>query len=198
MSTPFETRDLARIAVFAALIVALGLVGPIPVPGLVPITAQTLGVMLAGLVLGARRGAAAVGVVILLAAIGLPVLSGGRGGLGVFFGPTVGYLLGWVSGAVIAGLIANSGPRTWWRFGLGAVVGGILGVYALGIPLQALITGVPLAQAALTSVVFLPGDLIKAAAATAVASALLRAYPAAFVPLRSHRRDVSAGAPARA
>ena len=117
MSTPFETRDLARIAVFAALIVALGLVGPIPVPGLVPITAQTLGVMLAGLVLGARRGAAAVGVVILLAAIGLPVLSGGRGGLGVFFGPTVGYLLGWVSGAVIAGLIANSGPRTWWRFG---------------------------------------------------------------------------------
>lgn len=197
MTTPLDTRDLARIAVFAALIVALGLVGPIPVPGLVPITAQTLGVMLAGLVLGARRGAAAVGVVILLAAIGLPVLSGGRGGLGVFFGPTVGYLLGWLSGVIIAGLIAHSGRRTWWRFGLGAVVGGILGVYVLGIPLQALITGVPLGQTALTSVVFLPGDLIKAAAATIIATALLRAYPAAFAPPRSRALEPS-GAPANA
>ena len=44
----WEARDIARIAVFAALIVVLGLMGPIPVPGLVPITAQTLGVMLAG------------------------------------------------------------------------------------------------------------------------------------------------------
>ncbi|WP_402842466.1 biotin transporter BioY [Microbacterium sp. GXS0129] len=198
MSTPFETRDLARITVFAALIIVLGLIGPIPVPGLVPITAQTLGVMLAGLVLGARRGAAAVGIVILLAAIGLPVLSGGRGGLGVFFGPTVGYLLGWVSGVVITGLIAHSGRRSWWRFALAAVVGGILGVYVLGIPLQALITGVPVAQTALTSLAFLPGDLIKAAAATAVASALLRAYPAAFVPLRSPRPNVPAGVPANA
>ena len=81
----FDSRDIARIAVFAALIAALGLVSAIPIPGLpVPVTTQTLGVMLAGAVLGPRRGAAAVAVFLLLVFIGLPLLSGGRGGAGVF------------------------------------------------------------------------------------------------------------------
>ncbi|REJ04443.1 biotin transporter BioY [Microbacterium bovistercoris] len=171
--------DLARIAVFAALIVALGMV-VVPLPGGVPITAQTLGVMLAGLVLGARRGALAVLLVLALAAIGLPVLAGGRGGLGVFVGPSAGYLLGWVAGAVVIGLIAHRSRFTWWRAGLGAVVGGILVVYLFGIPVQALVTGVPLAPTALSSLAFLPGDLLKAAAATVLAVALHRAYPRAF------------------
>ncbi|MFC4137189.1 MULTISPECIES: biotin transporter BioY [unclassified Microbacterium] len=171
--------DLARIAVFAALIVVLGMV-VVPLPGGVPITAQTLGVMLAGLVLGARRGALAVLLVLALAAIGLPVLAGGRGGLGVFVGPSAGYLLGWVAGAVVIGLIAHRGRFTWWRAGLGAVVGGILVVYLFGIPVQALVTGVPLAPTALSSLAFLPGDLLKAAAATVLAVALHRAYPRAF------------------
>ncbi|UJP10928.1 biotin transporter BioY [Microbacterium sp. KUDC0406] len=171
--------DLARIAVFAALIVVLGMV-VVPLPGGVPITAQTLGVMLAGLVLGARRGALAVLLVLALAAIGLPVLAGGRGGLGVFVGPSAGYLLGWVAGAVVIGLIAHRGRFVWWRAGLGAVVGGILVVYLFGIPVQALVTGVPLAPTALSSLAFLPGDLLKAAAATLLAVALHRAYPRAF------------------
>ncbi len=75
------TRDLGLIALFAAIIVALGVVPPIMLPFNVPISAQTLGVMLAGVVLGAKRGALAPVLVILLVAIGLPVLSGGRGGL---------------------------------------------------------------------------------------------------------------------
>ena len=69
--------DLARIAVFAALIIVLGTI-TVPLPGGVPITAQTLGVMLAGLVLGARRAPLAILVVLVLAAVGLPVLAGGR------------------------------------------------------------------------------------------------------------------------
>ncbi|WP_040164495.1 biotin transporter BioY [Microbacterium gorillae] len=181
---PLETRDIARVAVFAAVIAALGLIGPIPVPGLVPITAQTLGVMLAGLVLGARRGALAVAVVLVLAAVGLPVLSGGRGGLGVFVGPTAGYLIGWIAGAFVAGLIAHAAGRiarpSWWRAGLGAVIGGIVTVYAFGLPVQAVITGVSLPEAALTSLVFLPGDLLKAGLATALTLALARAYPPVF------------------
>src|SRR5690606_17569617 len=56
MRDNWEARDIARVAVFAALIVVLGFIGPILVPGLVPITAQTLGVMLAGGVRGAKRG----------------------------------------------------------------------------------------------------------------------------------------------
>lgn len=171
--------ELARIAVFAALIVVLGMV-TVPLAGGVPITGQTLGVMLAGLVLGARRSPLAVLLVLVLAAIGLPVLAGGRGGLGVFAGPTAGYLLGWIAGSIVIGLIAHHRRFTWWRAALGVVVGGILVVYLFGIPVQAFMTGVPLGPTALSSLVFLPGDLLKAAAATVLAVGLHRAYPRAF------------------
>lgn len=77
-----KTRDLVLISLFAAIIIALGLLPPITLGFIpVPITAQSLGVMLAGVVLGAKRGTLAVLLTILIAAIGLPVLSGGRGGL---------------------------------------------------------------------------------------------------------------------
>ncbi|WP_105565137.1 biotin transporter BioY [Microbacterium halophytorum] len=177
---PWEARDTARVAVFAAIIVVLGLMGPIPVPGLVPITAQTLGVMLAGTVLGWKRGAAAVVVVLVLVAIGLPVLSGGRGGLGVFLGPTVGYLVGWVPGVIVIGLIAQSGALRWWRVALGALVGGVLVIYAFGIPAQAVIADLPLGGAAIASAAFLPGDIIKVVLCTILTMSLYRAYPPAF------------------
>ncbi|MFD5215024.1 biotin transporter BioY [Microbacterium sp. NPDC058345] len=176
--------DLARIAVFAALIVVLGTV-TIPMPSGVPVTAQTLGVMLAGLVLGPRRAPLAVLVVLALAAVGLPVLAGGRGGLGVFLGPTTGYLVGWIAGSIVVGVIAHHRVFAWWRAALGALVGGIVVVYLFGIPVQALVTGVPIGPTALSSAMFLPGDLLKAAAATMLAVALRRAYPRAF-PGRSH------------
>ncbi|MFJ4045382.1 biotin transporter BioY [Microbacterium sp. NPDC089987] len=173
------SADLARIAVFAALVIVLGTV-MVPLPSGVPITGQTLGVMLAGLVLGARRAPLSILLVLALAAIGLPVLAGGRGGLGSFVGPTAGYMLGWVAGAVVIGLIAHGGRFTWWRAATGALIGGILVVYLFGIPVQAAVTGVPLDLTALSSVAFLPGDLIKATLATVLAVALRRAYPRAF------------------
>jgi biotin transport system substrate-specific component len=190
----FDTRDIARIAVFAAIIAALGLVGPIPVPGLVPITAQTLGVILAGMVLGAWRGAAAVLVFEVLVLIGLPLLSGGHGGAGVFVGVTAGYLIGWIPGAFVTGLIAHSGRGglSWWRVALGGVVGGILVVYALGIPVQAAITGLPLGATAITSLAFLPGDLIKVALGTALTLTLWKAYPPVFGRVRERRRVAAA------
>ncbi|GAA5153859.1 biotin transporter BioY [Microbacterium pseudoresistens] len=171
--------DLARIAVFAALIIALGLV-TIPLAGGVPLTGQTLGVMLAGLVLGSRRAPMAILTVLALAAAGLPVLAGGRGGLGVFVGPTAGYLLGWIVGVVVIGLIARSGRFSWWRTALAATIGGIVVVYAFGVPVQALVTQVPLGPTALSSLVFLPGDAIKVAVATLLVVGLHRAYPRAF------------------
>jgi len=80
-------QDLVRISLFAALIAVLGLIPKLDLPFTagVPITAQTLGVMLAGLILGARNGALAVLLFLFVVALGAPVLSGGRGGLGVFF-----------------------------------------------------------------------------------------------------------------
>jgi biotin transport system substrate-specific component len=179
----FEIRDITRIAVFAAIIAVLGIPAAIPAfGGAVPITAQTLGVMLAGAVLGSWRGAAAVAVFEVLVFIGLPLLSGGRGGAGVFAGPTAGYLFGWIIGAFVIGAIVRGNIRkpSWWRIALGSFVGGVLVVYAVGIPVLSLVTKLPLGAAALSNVVFLPGDIIKVVVTTLIALALYRAYPAAF------------------
>ena len=100
-------RSLTHIALFAALIAILGLVPKIDLAGGVPITAQSLGIMLCGTVLGARRGALAVLLFLALVALGLPLLSGGRGGLGVFVGPSVGYLVGFPLAAFTAGWVVE-------------------------------------------------------------------------------------------
>jgi biotin transport system substrate-specific component len=178
----FDATDIARVAVFAAVVAVLGLPSGLAVFGSVPITAQTLGVMLAGTILGAWRGSISMLVLLTLAALGLPLLSGGRGGIGVFFGPTAGYLIGWVVGAFVIGAIVHlrGRPLTWLRTSIGVVLGGIVTIYAFGIPVQAAVTRIPLAETALQSLVFLPGDLLKAAIAVAITMTLVRAYPKAF------------------
>ena len=81
---PLGARDLALVASFAALIAALTIPGAIPIGGFpAPITLQTLGVMLAGSILGWKRGALAVLLYLAMGAVGLPVFAGGKGGLGV-------------------------------------------------------------------------------------------------------------------
>src|SRR5690606_8406265 len=77
----------------------------------VPIHAQSLGVLLAGVVLGARGGMLSVLLLIALVAIGLPVLSGGRGGLAVFLSPTAGYLIGFLPAAFVTGWISDKVAR---------------------------------------------------------------------------------------
>jgi biotin transport system substrate-specific component len=177
-----DATDLARVAVFAAIVAVLGLPGGISVFGSVPITAQTLGVMLAGAILGPWLGALSMAVLLALVALGLPLLSGGTGGLGVFVGPTAGYLFGWIAGAFVIGLIVHAGNRTpvWWRTLLGMLVGGILVVYAFGVPVTSLVLRLPLDVIATSSLVFVPGDLAKAVIATAIVMTLVRAYPRAF------------------
>ncbi|WP_019182176.1 biotin transporter BioY [Microbacterium yannicii] len=179
---PIDATDLARVAVFAAIIAFLGLPGGFTLFGSVPITAQTLGVMLAGAVLGPWLGALSVTVVLALVAVGLPLLAGGRGGIGVFFGPSAGYLAGWIVGAIVIGLIVHAGGRrpVVWRTLVGVVTGGILVVSAIGVPVQSLITRLPLAETALTSLVFLPGDAVKAVLATLIVTTLVKGYPRAF------------------
>ncbi|MCM3502268.1 biotin transporter BioY [Microbacterium sp. P26] len=182
MTRTLDATDLARVAVFAAVIAVLGLPGSFPVFGGVPITAQTLGVMLTGAVLGPWLGALSVTVLLALVAVGLPLLAGGRGGFGVFVGPTAGYALGWILGAAVVGLIVHAGGRrpVVWRTALAMIAGGVLVIYAIGIPVQSLVTRLPLGETALSSLVFVPGDLLKAAVATAVVTTLVRAYPRGF------------------
>lgn len=182
-SSASPARTIARIAVFAALMAALGLMGPVPVPVLpVPITAQSLGVMLAGAVLGPWAGAASMALFELLVLIGLPLMAGGRGGIGVFVGPSAGYVYGYIVGALVVGLCVRYLARRphWWTVLIGVLVGGIGVVYACGIPVQAAITGMPLAVAAKASMIFLIGDSVKAVVAVLVVMGLWKAYPAAF------------------
>ncbi|MDJ0322151.1 biotin transporter BioY [Cryobacterium sp. PH31-AA6] len=174
-------RDLAQIAIFAALIAALGLPGALTIGAVaVPITFQTLGVMLAGAILGARKGFFAVLLLLLLTAAGLPLLSGGRGGL-VWFttSPSAGYLYGWLAGvAVIGYLTAVLLPKYPFWPALGAtILGGVFAIYLFGVPVTALNLGLPLWAALADSVKFLPGDVAKAVVTVLVARQVHRAYP---------------------
>ncbi|ANN77021.1 biotin transporter BioY [Bordetella flabilis] len=179
-----RTKDTVTVAMFAAFIVVLSLAPPIPVPALpVPVTLQALGVMLAGCMLGPARGAAAVGLYLLLAAIGLPVLPGGRGGLGVYAGPTGGFLLGMLIGAAVCGWIAgrvaraeSSTVRALLGYLLAALGGGLVVVYAVGIPWLAAVTGMTLGKAALAMAVFVPGDVAKAVLAAIVSQRVRRVW----------------------
>lgn len=175
------TRDLALVASFAALIAVLGLPGSISLFGnAVPITLQTLGVMLAGSILGWKRGMLAVATFLALVAAGLPLLAGGRGGLAVFQGPSAGYLIGFLVGAGAIGWLVERRlphPPTWW-LALANLVGGVGVVYAIGIPVQAAVLGTSgLVATAISATTFLPGDLIKVAIATVVSSAVYRGFP---------------------
>jgi biotin transport system substrate-specific component len=188
MNRTSRSRDTAHIATFAALVAVLGLAPPIAVLGSsVPITLQTLGVMLAGSLLGWRRALLALLLLLALVAAGLPLLSGGRGGIAVFVGPSAGYLLGFPHGAATIGWLVERrlpGFSTGWCL-FANVVGGICVVYALGIPVQALVTQTSVPIAAVGALAFLPGDVIKAVLAAVVTAAVHRGYPAA--PFSSRR-----------
>ncbi len=179
------TRDLVLAALFAAIIVALGLVPPIMLGFIpVPITAQSLGVMLAGVILGARRGGFAVFLVLLLVAIGLPVLSGGRGGLATFVSPTAGYLVGWFFAAVITGYCSErfversqSGIVQITGFFLAALLGGVVVDHALGVIYLAYVTGTGFSTAFIGDLSFVPGDVLKAMIAALAGRAVMVGYP---------------------
>ncbi|GGM89330.1 biotin transporter BioY [Thermopolyspora flexuosa] len=190
------TADLARVGVFAALIAVLGLPGAINAFGnAVPITLQTFGVMLAGAILGRWRGALAVAVLLVLVAAGLPLLAGGRGGLGAFTAPSAGFLIGWLPGAAVTGWIVERGGRTpgLVRLIAACAIGGVAVVYLFGIPIQAAIMGISLGEAAVLSAVFLPGDVIKVVLAALVVRGTQRAYPDAIPAVREERLRAARG-----
>jgi biotin transport system substrate-specific component len=173
-----KTRDLAYIALFAAITAVLGLLPLIPI-GPVPITAQNLGLMLAGSILGARRGFLSQLLFLVLVAVGLPVL-GGSGGLAAIFSPYAGYVLAWPVGAFVIGLLTEM----WWRrlnFGwalLANLIGGVLLVDVIGALVFGLISHLGFWEGAVVGLfVFLPGDTVKAVIAAAIAVQVRRSYP---------------------
>lgn len=194
-----RSRDIAQIAVFAGIVAALGLIPAVPAfGGAVPITAQSLGVMLAGAILGPRRGALALVLFLALIALGLPLLAGGRGGLGVFAGPSIGYLVGFPVGAFAVGALtyAFGAPyRLAWGI-VATVIGGVVVLNVLGILGLMLRADLSLPAAVSTAAVFMPGDVVKAVLCALVARGVHAATPGLLPDRRRHEQHTPADAAA--
>jgi biotin transport system substrate-specific component len=179
----WNATDLGLIAVFAAMVAGSALVAAIPVGGLgVPITVQTLAVMLTGLALGPGRAFAAVGLYTLLGLAGLPIFSGGRSGLGILAGPSAGYIIafplaaagvGWLAAIVVRRTLKYRGVFLF----AAAMVTSIVVVHALGVLGMMVNAKLDLSKAFLADLAYYPGDIIKNVLAVIVALALHKAFP---------------------
>lgn len=124
-----KTKNMILCAMFVALI-AVGAFIKIPVP-VVPFTLQYLFTMLAGLLLGGKRGCLAVCVYIVLGLIGLPIFAQG-GGIGYIFQPSFGYIIGFAAGAFVTGTIAGRVNRPGYKRLFAANFAGLGIVYLFG------------------------------------------------------------------
>lgn len=170
-----RTRHLALI-VLGALLMVLGANFVVPIPGSpVPVTGQTLSVLLVGASLGFRRGLGASCLYLVLGVIGLPVFADHRAGPAVIasfgsgqlvLGATGGYLIGFVVASALVGILAEAG---WDRHLGGSIAAMAIGnavVYAIGLPWLALATHAsPARTVELGLTPFLVGDLSKLAIA---------------------------------
>lgn len=174
--------DIALIASFAALIAVCALLPAISVGGLVPITLQTFAVMLAGAVLGAKRGFLAVLLYLAVGAIGLPVFSGGAAGVAPFLGPSAGYLFAFPLAAALCGFIVERLPRkrvssSVLLIFLAGFGSSLVFVHTLGPVGMSVFGDISLGKAFLADLVFYPGDIIKNVLMAIVATAVHRAFP---------------------
>ena len=178
--SPTVTR-LALAGVMAAVIAVFSWVS-VPI-GTVPLTLQTLAVLLAGGLLGPLWGPVGVAVYLLVGVVGVPVFAGGEAGLHVLLGPKGGYLVGFVAAAFIMGLAGraararglSTGVALAWLIA-GAVAASVV-IYLIGVPWLAAVIGMSLGKAFVVGCApFLVGDALKAA----VAVLLVRAVGAAL------------------
>lgn len=196
------STDVALVASFAAFIAVCAILPGIPTPSGVPITLQTFGVILAGLVLGWRRGGLAALLYVALGLAGLPIFAEGTGGLVVLSKPSVGYLLAFPFAAALAGALGGIALRLaprlqasafaarlggWavrttsaWRYPLLVLAGlgaSFLTIHPAGIVGLMARLGLSFREALAIDVVYWPGDVLKNLAAAAVAVAIFKAFP---------------------
>ncbi|MCC3144409.1 biotin transporter BioY [Halanaerobium sp. Z-7514] len=152
-----QTNKMIKAALMTAL-TAVGAYLIIPLPfSPVPITLQTFFVILSGRLLGKKYGALSQITYLLLGAAGLPIFSGGRGGLGVLAGPTGGFLISFITAAWIAGHYYNQEKKNFFIY-----AAAVLSNYIIGSTYFILITGTEIPAAlSMTVIPFIPGDIFK-------------------------------------
>lgn len=164
-----SVRSMVLTALFTALLCILSPLS-IPMPSGMPLTLQTFAIALCGFCLGGRRAAVSVGVFLALGAVGLPVFSGFRGGVGVLVGPTGGFLFGFIAMAFLCGT-AFYRKTFWGKIGLSAL--GLLFCHLAGVVQFALVMQMSFAKSALVaSLPFLIKDALSVLLAYALAAAL--------------------------
>ncbi|NLB73307.1 MAG: biotin transporter BioY [Firmicutes bacterium] len=178
-----SVRNLTRVAMFTALMCVLAYVFlQLPISP-VAISAQTFGVMLAGLVLEPNLAALSQALYVLLGALGLPVFAGGASGIGILIGPKGGYLWGFIVGAyVTAAMIQksekNGKPIPLLMLAFASLIGGVIVVYAIGVLQLAVVAELPFRTAFAVGVLpFIPGDLAKVITASLIARRLRSVLP---------------------
>ncbi|MFW5940147.1 MAG: biotin transporter BioY, partial [Halolamina sp.] len=165
-----------RAALLAALMGAFAFVSfPNPLNPAVPVTAQVLGVFLAGIYLGPAWGGFAMVVYVLAGVLGAPVFSGGNAGLGQIFGPTGGYLLSYPFAAALIGAVVHGAdglvdpegvtlPRL-----VGAMAAGVVVIYGFGVPVYWYYLDTSLVGAVVgAGLAFVPAEAVKMAAAVGI------------------------------
>lgn len=167
-----KTRDITQIGMFAAL-TAIGAFITIPV-GPVPITLQSLIVLLSGIILGSRKAMLSQIAYILLGIMGLPIFSGFSGGFQHVLKPSFGFLIGFVAAAYVAGKFAEKEKASIKSLTM-AVFAGTLVMYAIGLPYMYYILNIMLTKnfnlmqvLNMGMFMFIPGDTLKAAIAVFV------------------------------
>lgn len=177
------TTDVALVATLAAFIAVCAVLPSITLPGMVvPVTLQTFGVMLSGVLVGTRRGALAVLLYLAVGLAGLPVFAQGAGGLAVLAGPSAGYLLAFPFAAALAGFLVTRArhvrrPLLLLAVFGAAMAGSLVFIHPAGIAVMGARLGMSAQEAIVAGAAFLPGDIIKNAVVAVVATAVFRAYP---------------------
>ena len=160
-NTITRTQVLTRSALFIAVTAVCSWIS-IPIPGTsVPINLATFAVILAGLMLGSRDGAIAMLVFLALGAIGVPVFHSFTGGMGIVFGPTGGFLIGFIFLAAIAGFFVEKFPAKIYMHVVGLIIGMAI-CYIFGTAWLAGQLGMSFVAALSIGVIpYLPGDTAK-------------------------------------
>ncbi|GAB3540743.1 biotin transporter BioY [Arthrobacter tecti] len=179
----WNATDLSLIAVFAAVVATSAILPAIPVGQVgVPITLQTLAIMVTGIVLGPWRAGAALGLYVAVGLAGLPIFSQFRGGIGILFGPSAGYIIAFPLAAMAVGFLARLIFRRIGRLKFLALfaactVTSLLITHPLGIVGMMVNAKLDLPAAVAADVVFLPGDILKNLAAAAIGLSVVKAFP---------------------
>ncbi len=164
-----ETVSQLSLAVLLAALTAVLAQFSIDLPGGIPFSFQPFGVFFAGLLLGPLWGSFTLLLYFLVGIAGAPVFSNAQAGVGYVFGPTGGFLIGFIVGAAVIGFVAHRSLQTrpleaispvWATL---ALMAGLVPIYLAGISWFAVVQGLGLLSAALAMAPFLAGDLIKVA-----------------------------------